>query len=264
MGHMNSTESMRRDWDDRARKDAFFYIASWRQDWDENAFFQSGEEDYQRLVANVLSEREFSPTGKSMLELGCGAGRMTRSFASRFQSVLAFDISSEMLSRAKALQPDAENISWVLANGADLAGVPSNSVDFVFSYLVLQHLPKEELVQKYISEMLRVLATGGLCLFQFNGTAQTNMNWKGKAAWMTMDLLWTLRLRTMAQAAARLFGLDPAMAGKNWHGVALKTQRIVEMARKSGGTSITTYGENTPMAWCCASKMSGSGGEYNE
>jgi hypothetical protein len=25
---------MQRDWDERARKDAFFYIASWRSDWD--------------------------------------------------------------------------------------------------------------------------------------------------------------------------------------------------------------------------------------
>jgi len=258
---MNSSESMRRDWDNRARKDAFFYIASWRQDWDDDAFFQSGEEDYQRLVANILSERGFLTTGKSMLELGCGAGRMTRSFARRFQNVLAFDISSEMLSRAKALQPNVENIQWIPANGADLADVASDSVNFVFSYLVLQHLPKEELVQKYISEMLRVLAAGGLCLFQFNGTVETNMNWKGKAAWKMMDVLWTLHLRRMAEAVARVFGLDPAMAGKNWHGVALKTQHIVEMVRASGGEAITTFGENTPMAWCCASKIGGSGGE---
>ena len=27
-------ESMRRDWDERARKDAYFYIATWRKDWE--------------------------------------------------------------------------------------------------------------------------------------------------------------------------------------------------------------------------------------
>ena len=31
-------EVMRRDWDERARKDAYFYIASWRKDWDEASF----------------------------------------------------------------------------------------------------------------------------------------------------------------------------------------------------------------------------------
>ena len=37
---------MQRDWDERARKDAFFYIASWRSDWDDKSFFESGEQDY--------------------------------------------------------------------------------------------------------------------------------------------------------------------------------------------------------------------------
>src|SRR5580693_5497368 len=103
-------EAMRQDWDERARKDAFYYIASWRKDWDEASFWRSGEEDYQRLVAPRLEACSFSPPGKTMLELGCGAGRMTRSFARRFDSVIAFDVSPEMLSRARALAGDIDNI----------------------------------------------------------------------------------------------------------------------------------------------------------
>lgn len=251
---MNRAESMRRDWDSRARKNAFFYIASWRRDWDDDAFFQSGEDDYERLVSGVFKERHFSPIGKSMVELGCGAGRMTRSFAGRFERVLALDISSEMLNRARSLQPLAGNVEWVLSNGADLSSVPNGSVDFVFSYLVLQHLPHEELVRKYISEMFRVLCGGGLCLFQFNGTGRTNMNWKGRAAWDLMDFLWTLHLPSLAKGVGSLLGLDPEMAGKNWHGVALKAAQIVEVVRSSGGEAIGTSGEDTPMAWCHAWK----------
>ncbi len=48
---MGLAESMRQDWDARAQKDAFFYIASWRKDWGVGDFLKSGEEDYQRLVA---------------------------------------------------------------------------------------------------------------------------------------------------------------------------------------------------------------------
>lgn len=33
---------MRRDWDERARKNAFHYIAGWNQTWDEQSFFASG------------------------------------------------------------------------------------------------------------------------------------------------------------------------------------------------------------------------------
>src|SRR6266853_3751239 len=138
---MNLTESMRQDWDERARKDAFHYIASWRKDWTEKSFFQSGEEDYQQLVAPVLKRLQWDPRGMVMLELGCGAGRMTRSFAQRFSRVYAFDISPEMLRHARALFPNASNVDWTLGNGSDLSGVGTESVDFVFSYIVLQHMP---------------------------------------------------------------------------------------------------------------------------
>ena len=68
---------MRRDWDARARRNAFVYIASWRKDWEETSFFESGEQDYQRLVEPILKQLQFDPASKSMAELGCGAGRMT-------------------------------------------------------------------------------------------------------------------------------------------------------------------------------------------
>ncbi len=89
---MKTVELMRRDWDDRARKNALFYILDSRGDWDSESFFQSGEDDYQVFVEPVLERIGFNPTGKVMLELGCGAGRMTRSFAARFNTVYALDI----------------------------------------------------------------------------------------------------------------------------------------------------------------------------
>ena len=165
---------MRQDWDTRARKDAFFYIASWRKDWNESSFLQSGEDDYKHFVADVLQRHQFSPDGKSMLELGCGAGRMTRSFAQRFDRVFACDVSEEMLERARSLHREISNISWMHGNGADLTGIPSGSVDFVFSYLVLQHLPSDILFHAYVGEILRVLANGGICIFsvQWNDGAK--------------------------------------------------------------------------------------------
>jgi len=51
---VNVKEMMRRDWDARARRDAFHYIASWKQDWDINSFLASGESDYLTLVSPML------------------------------------------------------------------------------------------------------------------------------------------------------------------------------------------------------------------
>jgi ubiquinone/menaquinone biosynthesis C-methylase UbiE len=135
--NVDTTDLMRKDWDERARKDAFHYIASWRKDWTPESFFQSGEEDFQRFVAPVFERFRWEPQGKAMLELGCGAGRMTRSFSQRFSRVYAFDISAEMLRHAQTLYPEAANVAWTLGNGADLSGLKDESVDFVFSYIVL-------------------------------------------------------------------------------------------------------------------------------
>ena len=121
-------ETMRRDWDERARRDAFLYIASWRKDWNEATFFESGEEDYLRLVHPILQKLQLDPAKSSMAELGCGAGRMTRSFAQRFQSVTAVDISAEMQSRAKEYLRSFLNIHWVLSSGETLSVHQSASV----------------------------------------------------------------------------------------------------------------------------------------
>lgn len=251
---MTAAHSMQQDWDERARKDPFFYIASWRKDWNEEAFFESGEQDYERLVAGTLDRRGFSPHGKSMIELGCGAGRMTRAFARKFARVTACDLSAEMLNRAEALCRTEKNIEWLQGNGTDLTSIASGSADFVFSYLVLQHMPKEEIVHHYIGEMFHVLRDGGLCLFQFNGSNEKNMNWKGRATWSLIDALYVLRARSLAKRTAAMLGLDPEMAGKTWHGVAVRTSNIIRTINASGGVDAEVWGENTPMAWCCASK----------
>jgi SAM-dependent methyltransferase len=249
------TKIMSRDWDARARKNAFHYIASWRKDWDIESFIASGEEDLERLVAPFLARCGLPLSGKCILELGCGAGRMTAGFAKRFERVYAFDLSQEMLSRARHIHTEQRNILWLLSNGADLSCVASDSMDFVFSYLVLQHLPDQALALQYIREMLRVLRPGGVFLFQFNGGLEPTMNWRGRLAWGVVDGLWAARLGTLSRSVASAMGLDPAQVGKTWRGAAIAAGSVSECVRASSGEIREINGENTPMAWCCGIKM---------
>ena len=251
---MRLAESMRQEWDARARKDAFYYIASWRKNWNTPDFLKSGEEDYQRFVAPVFNRCGFSSKGKRMLELGCGAGRMTHSFAAHFGHVTALDISSEMLDQGRRMLHNIGNIVWVQANGLDMGAVASESMDFAFSYLVLQHLPNERLVRAHIREMFRILTPSGICIFQFNGTNAPTMNWKGRLAWGCVDILWVIQLPQLSRVVAKRLGFDPEMVGRSWHGAALSTRTVVETVKVSGGSVFEMQGENTPMAWCSARK----------
>jgi ubiquinone/menaquinone biosynthesis C-methylase UbiE len=247
-------DAMRQDWNERARQDAFLYIASWRKDWDEPSFFASGEADYQNLVAPVLKRLALDPSDKSMAEIGCGAGRMTRTFASQFRSVFAVDISDEMQTRAKAFLSDFSNITWILSGGQSLSGLPSESLDFVFSYLVLQHFPSRQLVAGTIQEMIRVLKPEGAYLFQFNGFLQPTMNWKGRLLCSWLDRLASIGLKRLSRFGALLGGIDPQMVGRTWRGVALSSAEIDGMVRAAGGPSPAFLAENTPFAWCYGQK----------
>lgn len=255
---LSTTDTMRRDWDERARKNAFHYIASWRTEWDLASFLASGEEDYQKLVAPVLARCGIAPGGELMIELGCGAGRMTPNFARRYRRVLALDLSAEMLQRACGIHAHRKNILWLRVNGTDLGCLASDSVDFIFSYLVLQHLPNEELVFSYVREMLRVLRPGGAFLFQFNGNHQPTMNLRGRLAWSVVDALWSAQLLRLSRATASFLGLDPAAAGKSWRGAAIEADRIVAIVQSSEGEIREISGESTPMTWCCGRKKAGA------
>jgi ubiquinone/menaquinone biosynthesis C-methylase UbiE len=246
---------MRRDWDERARRDAFRYIASWRKNWDEESFFQSGEHDYLRLVHPILEKCQFDPASKSMAELGCGAGRMTRSFAKRFQSVIAVDISEEMQSRAKGYLRSFANIRWILSSGETVSDVETSSIDFVFSYLVLQHMPTKEVVFSAVHEMIRMLRPGGAFLFQFNGSDQPTMNRKGRAISGLLDGMASLGLHWVSRRVARIVGIDPEMVGKTWRGAALTSSEIADAVRFAHASPKGFLGAGTPLAWCFGHKL---------
>ncbi len=252
---MKVTDSMRQDWNERARRDAFLYIASWCHSWNKETFFASGESDYQRLVEPVLSRLAVTPAGTSMAELGCGTGRMTRAFARRFRSVTAIDISEEMQSRAKDYLAKFINVRWVLSDGVLLAGVETSSIEFVFSYLVLQHYPSAELIAGSIQEMMRILRPGGAFLFQFNGSHRPTMNWRGRFVSAVLDGLCSIGLKGFAKSCARLAGIDPEMIGKTWRGVALRSDEVDQMVREAGGLPAGFQGVDSPFAWCFGHKV---------
>jgi SAM-dependent methyltransferase len=251
---MKAIEAMRRDWNERARHNAFLYIASWRRDWTEESFFASGEADVQRIIHPILEKLSVNAANSSMAELGCGAGRMTRAFAKQFESVTAIDISEEMQQRAKKYLAQFSNVRWILVDGVALAAVEPSSLDFAFSYMVLQHYPSADLVAVSIREMLRILRPGGAFLFHFNGCRRPTMNWKGRAISAFLDGLCATGLKRPAQALARLTGIDPEMIGRTWRGVALTSDEVSAMVREAGGVSAGFDGLETPFAWCFGRK----------
>lgn len=158
-------ERMRKDWNRRANENAMHYIMTGRADWDYEDFMATGEADVKRFVDPFLERYGVARLG-SILELGCGIGRMTLALAARFDRVDAFDVSDEMIERARTLHKDKSNIRFQVCNGRDLKSCPSLAYDMVFSYIVLQHIPDPEIIYNYCREFGRLLKSNGVFLFQ--------------------------------------------------------------------------------------------------
>jgi ubiquinone/menaquinone biosynthesis C-methylase UbiE len=83
-----------------------------------------------RHLAAILRAADFS--GRRVLEVGCGDGRLTRGFAPLAQSVLAFDPDEEAVAtaRAQGAHELPQKVRFEVAE-AKAIEIPPQSVDLV-------------------------------------------------------------------------------------------------------------------------------------
>ena len=116
----------------------------------ENTILSSAEQ--------LFKEKAF----KSLLDLGCGAGRLTIKFSEYFDRVTALDPDRQRLSNAKKniLSKDIQNVVFVQAPflGADF---PDNHFDAVLCNQILQHIDTE-MIEPMIQGIFRVLKSKGI------------------------------------------------------------------------------------------------------
>lgn len=167
-------------WDAAAREDAYWHIATGAPK-DPDGFYRHGAEETDSYLA--FAGMTPDPEG-TLLEIGCGAGRMTRRLADHYGEVLALDVSSEMLVRAKTALADLDNVTYLLGNGRDLGEIGDDGVDAVFSYVVLQHIPDPKVQLSYLREIARILRSGGQAAVQIraNGVVPRAMDLAGHVA----------------------------------------------------------------------------------
>jgi len=174
----NTLDKMRADWDARARENARYYVNTATDSWTDEAFFASGDrtvaEEILTDMTNICQGRE--PKQMKVLEIGCGAGRVTRALANLFGEVHAVDVSGEMIARASSALAALPHARVYQNNGMDLAIVPGENFDFAFSTIVFQHIPSRDVIENYVSEVSRLLRPGALFKFQVQGdtTLKTN------------------------------------------------------------------------------------------
>ena len=144
-----------------------------KKDWTDEEFFRSGEQTVSEEILtdmiNICQGKE--PRQMRVLEIGCGAGRITRALAGLFGEVHAVDVSGEMVAKARAALADRPNAHVYQNNGKDLSVIGDRVFDFAFSTIVFQHIPSYEVIESYVREVHRLLRPGALFKFQVQGDA---------------------------------------------------------------------------------------------
>ncbi|MCU1594794.1 MAG: class SAM-dependent methyltransferase [Frankiales bacterium] len=162
------TASMRAYWEERARLNAAFYVDT-SLDYeapDMERFLETGRV----VVGLALDDAPVTPAATGLaVEIGCGLGRICLGLTERFDRVIGYDISSQMLEQAKAIVADRP-VELRLTDGASLPGLEDQTADLVVTFTVFQHIPDVDVIRRYIREAGRALAPGGVFAFQWNNT----------------------------------------------------------------------------------------------
>jgi ubiquinone/menaquinone biosynthesis C-methylase UbiE len=120
----------------------------------------------QRFELSLLKDHIPLEPGAHILEVGCGRGAGALLINSRFHPahLYATDLDAEMIRMAFAyLSPgDRRGITFLAADASQLP-FPDGSMDAVFGFGVLHHIPDW---QAALVEIVRVLAPGGVYFFE--------------------------------------------------------------------------------------------------
>jgi ArsR family transcriptional regulator len=147
-------EAVRADRAEAARR----YFEAHAATWDSVRSLHVAESEVERAIAGLLTDR---PLG-ALLDIGTGTGRMLELFASRADSAIGIDRSSEMLRLARVKLEEA-GISGASLRQGDMYALPltDRSADSIILHQVLHFAQQPGAA---IAEAARVLAPGGRLL----------------------------------------------------------------------------------------------------
>lgn len=144
-----------------------------------NAFIQ-GDWDFSTHILPHLVGLFDRPEEKTIVEIGCGGGRLLAAASRYFRSAIGLDIHTcgevvvQELRRRGVLNAD-----FITIDGKSIP-LRSESIDIIYSYIVFQHVQDIMIFKRYVQEMGRVLKRNGIAVFYFGRYCKFSLNKKWK------------------------------------------------------------------------------------
>jgi len=176
------------EWKAWGQIDPLWAVASWSgknrggaSPWTDEEFYALGRADW----ADFLTLwNQYGLDKTSCVEIGCGAGRLTKSMALDFKDVHGIDVSQNMLDYART-RIASPNVHFHLSDGTRIP-LETGSSTAAFSTHVFQHFNSSTDAIGYFQEISRVLTGGGTMMIHLPVYQWPNMPW-------LFDALYNLR-----------------------------------------------------------------------
>ncbi|MGB7414126.1 MAG: class I SAM-dependent methyltransferase [Thermosynechococcaceae cyanobacterium] len=188
------------DWEFYGKNVPYYGVVTWDKfklssldDGAKQDFFKTGEE-YINTTIEFIKEnfsRNFYP--KRALDFGCGVGRLAIPMTQSCESVTGIDVSISMLEKGRenCREYGIKNLSFV--QGDDALSKVSGTYDFIHSYIVFQHIPRQrgEKIAKRLIDLLEEDGIGALHFTYFRNYDRLSI--LKYHAYKSVPLLWNLK-----------------------------------------------------------------------
>jgi 2-polyprenyl-3-methyl-5-hydroxy-6-metoxy-1,4-benzoquinol methylase len=155
-------------WEEWGRRDPYFGVITdpkfRRSEMDDHVkreFFESGESHAHGVLTTIRRyiDPEFAP--RTVLDFGCGVGRLLIPFAKVADEAVGLDVSSSMLQEAQRNCDEHGLRNVRRLDSDDSLSTLTGTFDLIHSCIVFQHIPAER-GRAIFSKLLQHLRPGGV------------------------------------------------------------------------------------------------------
>jgi cyclopropane fatty-acyl-phospholipid synthase-like methyltransferase len=155
--------------------------ATWEQ------VVQSGRDD---LAQGLRYSRMTLGKDRTVVDVGCGLGRVSHALAEHFGRVVGLDVAASLLEQGRE-HAAGKPILFELADGERIQPKSVAVADTVFSYEVLYIVPPETL-KTYFSDIFALLRSGGEFVFQLNVQP---LRWRTRMSYLLRNVLFAFGIK---------------------------------------------------------------------
>ncbi|MCM3633536.1 class I SAM-dependent methyltransferase [Paenibacillus camelliae] len=104
----------------------------------------------------------------TILDVGCGAGRISMFLAEKGYKVIGVDVSESLIIKAREISKKKDlDINFIVTKGIELP-FDGETYDFIVGFKFLCYIPTSQLRHDYLKNLYRILRPGGILLITQN------------------------------------------------------------------------------------------------